>query len=357
MTDHPESHPAIASQLRAGARVFASAAAEMLLDGGQDAQPSTVSGSYRLWHDFLSQRVVELATAVELAEPRLFGADVRWQYETLKARDIGAGDIAASLRCLQASLGEELSPSAFECVAPSISAADAAETGSPVGARLECTGDHERLALAFLERALQGRGDQAVGLITKAASDGTPVRDLYERVLLVAQAELGTMWQFGEIGIAEEHAGTESVRAAMFALWQTSLSQGRSGPTVIVGSVSGDTHDAGVRAAAHLLDLAGCRATCLGADLPSEEFAIAAQQFEADAAVISATMTVHLPRVGEACRAMRSIRPGMRIVVGGPAFDRVCDLGKALATKLGADAYAPTPSAAADQVIALVSSS
>lgn len=351
MTDHPETHAAIAMQLRAGARVFASAATELLLDSELSAQEKPVTGSYRLWHDFLSQRVKELATAVELDEVRLFTADVHWQYETLKARDVGADDIEASLRCLRAALEEELTPSAFGRVAPSLTAADAAITDLPTASRLECTGDCERLALSFLERVLQGRGVEAVALITGAASRGTPTRDLYERVLLVAQSELGTMWQYGEIGIAEEHAGTESVRAAMFALWQSSLAQDRGGPSVIVGSVSGDTHDSGVRAAAHLLDIAGCRATCLGADLPCEEFAIAAEQFEADAAVISATMTVHLPRISEACLAMRSARPRLRIVVGGPAFDRVCDLGDQLAKKLGADAFAPSPSAAADHVL------
>jgi methanogenic corrinoid protein MtbC1 len=112
--------------------------------------------------------------------------------------------------------------------------------------------------------------------------------------------------------------------------------------------VTEDRHDIGVQATARLLELAGARSVCLGADLPAGEYVQGARDYEAQVAVIGATLMTHLPRVRETIETLRAECAGVRVIVGGPAFAGIAGLSE----KVGADAYSPSPGATAELVFA-----
>ena len=62
---------------------------------------------------------------------------------------------------------------------------------------------------------------------SNAYRGGIEAEVLYERVMLPVQAEVGTLWQNGELGIADEHVATELIRASMTALWLEARSEER----------------------------------------------------------------------------------------------------------------------------------
>ena len=337
-----------ATQLRSGARAFASAAVEELLALTPEIEELHGSGAFTMWQTFVSQRISELATAVELDEPALFTNELSWLYSTLTARAVSPEDVQVAVACLGRSLESELAAKSWEVVRPSIEHAMACEPmGVEAETRLGAEDAEPGLAASFLKATLGGESSEAIGLVLNAYRGGMEAEVLHERVMLPVQAEVGTLWQNGELGIADEHVATELIRASMTALWLEATGGKVEGPTVVVGSVTGDQHDSGVRAASYLMDIDGLRGICLGCDVPAEEFATAAVRFEAVAAVVSASMSVHLPRVKQTVATIKAGLPGFRVVVGGPAFSMGEEIASRLASKLGADAYARTPTAAA----------
>lgn len=208
----------VAVQLRSGARAFASAAAEELLESNPAIEERHGSGAFSMWQTFLTQRVTELATAVELDEPGLFTNELNWLYTTLSAREISADDVRAAVACLGGSLEAELASRAWEVVRPSI---EHAATSEPMGTEpaSEVDPETQRLVERFLKATLGGDASAATGLVLGAFRDGMRAEDLFERVMLPVQAEIGTLWQHGKLGIADEHVATELIRASMTALW------------------------------------------------------------------------------------------------------------------------------------------
>lgn len=342
---------AAADQLRAGARGYASGAAEALLEAAPEINDRFGSGGFAMWHGFLTQRVAELATAVELDEPSLFAGEVEWLFSSLPERAVSMDHVRLAIECLGAALEEELPSRSWPLVEAAFSQGAAIER-APDQADSRVCGDDAlaQLGRTFLRAALDGDSSRCVAIALDGFREGVAPGSLYERVILPAQAEIGTLWQLGKIGIADEHIATELIRATMTVLWHEATGGVVSGPAVVVGSVTGDQHDTGVRAVAQVLDISGLRGICLGCDVPAEEFAVAANRFSATAAIVSASMSVHLPRVKQTVALLLGAVPGLRVLVGGPAFGMDPAMGARLAEKMGSHGFAATPTAAASLV-------
>jgi len=329
----------LASQLELGARAYGAGAAERFTDG------ETVS--FAPWHGFFAQRVLELSVGVAMDEPQLLGRGFAWSAAALTARGVSGVDGARAVDALRGSLREDLPEDSWLLVEPHMARAAAVigEDGD-VLERLRADDALHGEALRFLERTLRGQTRDAIEVLLKLQRQGVATRDLFEGVLMAAAHEMGTMWHMGEACVGEEHAATDAVHTAMSVLWHAAPRSPDSGVSVVVGNVAEDRHDIGVRAAACLLELAGCRVACLGADVPADDFRQAAADHDAGVVVIGATMVTHLPRAAEAVTALRAERPGVRIIVGGPAFA----MAEGLAEKVGADAMARSPGEAVEQV-------
>jgi methanogenic corrinoid protein MtbC1 len=342
----PDLRRATAAQLRTTARAHAAAAVEVLLESTPGVAERVAGNAFQIWQAFLAQRVAELATAVEFGEPSLFSAQIGWLHSTLRARSIEQSDVDASIECLAAAMEEDLPP-ASAGLAVSVLEEARARLGAcerePV--RLGAHGEHATLPVRVLELALEGGTAEAVDTVLSALESKSAAVVL-EEVLMPVQAELGVMWELGEIGVYEEHAATDVVRTAMAVVWQACRSGEAIGPPVLVGASSGDQHDIGARVTAHLLDLGGRRAVCLGADLPSEEFVRASEAFGSGDFVLSAAMAHHLTSVRSTIEAIRGAVEGARILLGGPAFRGDSAFLARMTEKLGADRIVSRPSEA-----------
>ncbi len=334
-----------ATMLRSGARAIASHAAESLLESYPEAGQLFGPKAYRGWHDNLSQRVDELAASVELGSAELFASDVAWSVAAFAAREVPTETVGRSLEALRAAITSDLPPMCVKAVDPVLEAGIRATAGEPMSLdRLVPGSPRADLTLRFLETTLDGNRRDAIRLVLDAYAEGAPVGDLYEQVLLPAERELGTMWHLGEISVPEEHAATEAIRGAMAVLSHTAgrESASQNASKVLVGAIEGDRHDIGVRAVADLVEIAGHTSVYLGADVPVRDLVRACECYTPSAVVLSAMMTVHLPALTQAIRAVREADVP-RVIVGGGAFKA----DPALAQRVDADGYAH---AAADVV-------
>ena len=342
-----------ADLLEISASGYAALATERLLAAHPEVAARFGEDARGAWKAAMSQRIVEMATALKLGEPALFRARIAWARRAFGAREVPEGDLRASLEALRAVLADELPAGAGS--EPAALLDDAiAQLELPaelIGSYIDPATPAGRLALEYLAAVLEGDSRKGATLVLDAVDSGLPVQRAYLDVLVPAQRELGRLWHAGELGIVEEHVVTYTTERLMALLAHRAGRAPANGHTVVCAAVAGNAHDIAVRVLADFFDIGGWRAVHLGASLPASELASAVQYFDADLVVLSAALSVQLPKVAEAVAALRRIedRP-VRIMVGGLAFSDAPELWR----KLGADGYAADAEAAVQRAAELV---
>ncbi|NGP52944.1 cobalamin-dependent protein [Thioalkalivibrio sp. XN8] len=328
-----------ANLLEVSASGYAALAADRLLAAHPEVAARFGAEATGAWKAALAQRIVELATALRLGEPELFQARVAWARRAFGARAVPEEDLRHSLEALQAVLDEELPPGAAAAPAELLRAA-AARLEAPVAvadAHIDPGTRPGQLALAYLAAVLEGDSRKGMERVLDAVTAGMPVPEAYLDVLVPAQREIGRLWHAGELGIVEEHVVTYTTERLMTLLAHRAERAAPNGKTVVCAAVAGNAHDIAVRVLADFFDMAGWRAVHLGASVPAGEMASAVQYFDADLVVISAALSVQLPKVADAVTALRRIEDRrVRVMVGGLAFSETPDIWR----KLGADGFA-----------------
>jgi methanogenic corrinoid protein MtbC1 len=328
-----------ADLLEVSATGYAALAAERLLAAHPEIATRFAPDAQAAWKSVLGQRIVELATALRLGESRLFVARLGWARRAFAARAVPESDLRASLETLGAVLAEELPPPAQ--AGPAALLRDAvAELDRPLedsGSFIDPKTATGQLALEYLAAVLEGDARQATDRLLAEVDSGLPVASAYLDVLVPVQREVGRLWHAGELGIVEEHVVTYTTERLMALLAHRAERAPANGRTVLCAAVAGNVHDIAVRVLADFFDVAGWRAVHLGASVPTAEIASAVQYFDADLLVLSAALSVQLPKVADAIGAVRRIEGReVRVLVGGLAFSDAPEVWR----KLGADGYA-----------------
>lgn len=320
--------------LEASAAGYAAAASALL----QATAPPEEAGVATTWRAHFMQRILELAAAVRVGEPELFARRQAWLRRAFQARGQDEAQLRLALTSLREALARELPEAMQASVARPIESALAIlEKDLEPGRRaLDPADPAGRLALNYIAGCLEGDPDRAIALVMDAAAGGMPAADVYLKVLVPAQKEVGQLWHVGDIGIAEEHLVSETTRQLMMLLAGTYAPKAAAGRTVLAASVAGNAHDLGLRVVADLFRLAGWKSLFLGANVPGEEIARAAQAYRADLVVLNATLTTQLRMLGDSIALIRRAAPAAKIMVGGLAFEDAPDLWR----QLGADGYA-----------------
>lgn len=321
--------------LEASALGYAAAASALL--SSQISQSSTGLPFATDWKAYFTQRVIELAAAVRLGKPELFARRVEWLRLALAARDVDEADLRKALGCLQEALKQELPEMLYPAVAPALHMAqdtlEQATEASPT--RLLPSDRYGKLALRYLATCLEGNPDAARDILLEAAADMTP-QELFTRILIPAEQEIGALWHVGDVSVAEERLVTETTRQTMTLLAARFAQTPVEGRVMMAASVAGNTHDIGLRVVTELFRLAGWRCLFLGANVPAIEIARAAQSFGVQLVVLNATLLTHLRQIEYSVAEIKRISPDTRVLVGGMAFADSPELWR----KLGADAYA-----------------
>jgi methanogenic corrinoid protein MtbC1 len=295
------------------------------------------------WQSWLAVRVEELAAAVAAEQPRLFTSQVHWAKAVLAARGVSTEHFRAGLTALRDVLAKELpepvQPLAAQYLDQAVDAFD--EQTADLSARLLPDNTHGRLASTYLLALLEGDRRRASRVVLDAVDRPESVHDVYLRVLLPAQEELGRMWLTGEINVAEEHFASHTTKTVMGQLLSRAQLQPPNGKTVLAAAVAGNQHDIGLCAVADFFEMAGWRTINLGADVPIGDLVQAVECFGVELLALSASLNVQLETVKSTIQAVRSGPQGgeVKILVGGLAF---ADEGS-MATELGADGYASDP--------------
>jgi methanogenic corrinoid protein MtbC1 len=303
-----------------------------------------IGGERATWKTHLTQRVLELAAAVRLAQPALFASRVQWLRRAARARGAGEQELQRALLSLRSALEREMPDNLKSAVTPALDLAVAA-FGDALPERpadLHAGRPHDRLALRYLALCLEGKPAEAIALVLRELENGLAPESIYSEVLIPAEKEIGELWHVGDAGVAEEHLVSETTRELMAVIVARMAPAEPRGPALIAASITGNAHDLGLRAAADLFRLAGWRCLYLGANVPAAEIGRAAESFAVDLVLLNATLMTQIKPLAETVASVRRLAPKRKILVGGLAFDGAPDLWR----EVGADAYAPTIGAA-----------
>ena len=182
-------------------------------------------------------------------------------------------------------------------------------------ARPASTLDRLRDALRDRLMALDGRGAAAFAKDLAAV----PIPERIDQVFMPLLQRVGTDWEQGRIGVAQEHFASVFVRDELLGMFRTLDAGPVGGMPVTCAGFPSETHELGLLGVAVRLALFGCRVTYLGADMPAGELIDALRVHPARVVCTS----LLLPRPDAEVMAWadtiaRSTPRGTVVALGGP---------------------------------------
>jgi DNA-binding transcriptional MerR regulator/methylmalonyl-CoA mutase cobalamin-binding subunit len=143
--------------------------------------------------------------------------------------------------------------------------------------------------------------------------------EILDGVVAPLLINIGSRWHQGILRPAHEHLATAVVRRTL-AWMMESGALAATAPTVVVATLPGQTHELGAMLAAAAASSHGWRVLYLGANLPVDDIALAADHACASAVALSFVYPTDDPAIPSALRELRSSLPaGTTIIAGGGA--------------------------------------
>ena len=204
-----------------------------------------------------------------------------------------------------------------------------------------------------ISEALQkGRAKQIKVLVPQALEEGIPAKQILEEGLLAGMNVIGEKFKNNEVFVPEVLVAARAMNVGAELLKPALAEAGVSAKgKVCIGTVKGDLHDIGKNLVRMMFEGKGLEVIDLGVDVAPETFIKAAVDNGCQIIACSALLTTTMPAMADVVKAAESsgIRDKVKIMIGGaPVTDQFCK-------EIGADAYTPDATAAADKAVELVS--
>ena len=190
-----------------------------------------------------------------------------------------------------------------------------------------------------------GKAKVVKTLVQQAIDQGIPADQILKDGLLSGMAVVGEKFKNNEVFVPEVLVAARAMKMGTALLKPLLVADGvKAAGKVCVGTVKGDLHDIGKNLVIMMLESKGLEVVDLGTDVSPELFVQAAVEQDCKviccSALLTTTMSIMEDVVKEAEAA--GIHDKVKIMVGG------APLTGAFAEKIGADAYTPDATTAAE---------
>ncbi len=298
------------------------------------------SDSQELWQDHFSDRVADLSESIALGSSKIFSTNLQWANQAMASRDLNTDHLQVALQSLKISIESLIPQSHVEEVLLCLSEATKAfmtDTTLAWESELDPSIPLDRLALHYLQMVIAGNVWASMQLVIDALDDGFSVKDIFLKVLLPAQTEVGRLWHINQLTVAEEHLVSATTERLMAVLAVRANRKSDRGHTAVAASIAGNVHDIGLRAIAYLMECEGWRTIFLGADMPRSELPSAVKYFDADIVLLSVGLTTQLTSLKKTISCIREeCGSAVKIMIGGNGLKESPSLWQ----HIGADGYA-----------------
>ena len=149
------------------------------------------------------------------------------------------------------------------------------------------------------------------------AMDESSRAEVYDGLLREAMHLVGERWRSGRWSVAEEHLASRTLLRTLERLRPDLGPEGRVGPLAVLAGVEGEQHMIGLACLEQLLAEDGWTVANLGADLPAPDLAAFVGRNEVALVCLSAMDRERVGPLADAVQAVKSVRTGMTVLVGG----------------------------------------
>jgi methanogenic corrinoid protein MtbC1 len=178
--------------------------------------------------------------------------------------------------------------------------------------------DVTRFSDAYLMALLAGDEVAAEIAIREAMEASFTTAEIDHSIITPAMWLIGELWEKGEISVAEEHLASEiTVRVLALQRAAGRTLRDRGAHRVMVAAPAGERHVIALRMVANLLREGGYDVLMLGADVPPEALAKAADRHRAEVVCLSTTMPGGGDQVLIAMYEVQQQRPEATFLLGG----------------------------------------
>lgn len=193
-----------------------------------------------------------------------------------------------------------------------------------------------------------GKAKAVKALVQQAIDEGYSAETILKEGLMDGMDVIGVKFKNNEVFVPEVLVAARAMNMGTELLKPLLAESGvKSNGKVCLGTVQGDLHDIGKNLVRMMLEGKGIEVIDLGTDVSAEKFINTAIENNCQIICMSALLTTTMGVMGEVVKAAEEagIRDKVRILVGGaPVTQAFCD-------EIGADAYTPDATAAAEAAI------
>ena len=193
---------------------------------------------------------------------------------------------------------------------------------------------------------ITGKKDDISQLTQDALNEGLSAQDILYKGLMPGMDHVSKEFKKGDMFVPEVMRSARTMLNSMVILKPVLSETGaKMVGKVILGTVKGDLHDIGKNLVGMMCEGAGYEIIDLGVDVAPDAFVKAVKEFEPDVVGLSALLTTTMREMENTVKALKEagVRDLVKVMVGG------APVNQAFADKIGADAYAPDATAAADK--------
>lgn len=174
----------------------------------------------------------------------------------------------------------------------------------------------------FLQGLLSGQEEPVLAIVNAMLSQRIDMLTIYSEVFQPALFQIGTLYERGELTVAQEHLASAHTERMMAKVAQFYVPVTRIPRRAVFGCVANNWHVIGLRMLADGLRIEGWETLFLGANVPTTSFVNMVSDAAPDLVVISCALDEHLPvarELIEQLSQLRAARPDQKflIAVGG----------------------------------------
>lgn len=197
---------------------------------------------------------------------------------------------------------------------------------------------------AIFEGILNGDMGIVPEQVQEALDAGLAPESILKEGMIAAMAEVGSLFEEGEIFVPEMLISARAMKAGL-AILKPHLVESGVEPIgkVVIGTVQGDMHDIGKNLVGMMMEGAGFAVIDLGVDVSPQQFTDAVTENKPDFVALSALLTTTMPQMKKTIDAVKAVDLAgkVKFLVGGaPVTDK-------FSRQIGADGFAADASQAA----------
>ena len=185
-------------------------------------------------------------------------------------------------------------------------------------------------------------------LVQEAIDAGIPAQTILEEGLLSGMNVIGVKFKNNEVFVPEVLVAARAMNQGAALLKPLLMEDGAQAKgKVCIGTVKGDLHDIGKNLVKMMMEAKGLEVVDLGTDVAPETYIQTAKEQDCRIICCSALLTTTMGVMADVVKAAEEagIRDQVKIMVGGAPVTQV------FADQVGADAYTPDATSAAEKAV------